>query len=202
MKKLFLVMILVLCVILMLTSCGQSNRQNDTISSPSSNESVLSADDASDAVQDPVDAAQEPDIERTYFTVDFFGEAAGNPMFISLNLPEGWTSDASGILDDQGNWIATIELHKIATDRPFADIDEQYKDVVSTKEMTVSGYPAKLYVLELGVDGSEVHTRMQYLYYVMVDDAYVLVFFSPEGTTERKDDEFNKIVSSFGVAVG
>jgi len=203
MKKLTVLLITALILLLPLAcllknDSGVDGKKNY---SPPTMISTLESQE-SDSAQDIVDIPRNSNAERTFFTVDFLGDAAENLITVSLILPEGWTSDPSGIFNERGDWVASIELHKAEANDAFTDIDKLYTNVASTKEMTVSEYPAKQYVLKFEKSGNgEIEAGTQYLYYIMVDDAYVLVLFAAKGAVDANDEAvFDNIFSSFEVA--
>lgn len=138
--------------------------------------------------------------QRTDFTANFWGEATGDTFQFSFDLPVGWVVEP-GLLNDifhENNWVAAVQVSHKALDaqKPFSDTDKIYSDAVYSEEFAVSGYPAKCYVLELKLEGSD-RTKTQYLYYIKVDDVYVLTYFDADTATGAIEASFRKIVSSF-----
>jgi predicted small lipoprotein YifL len=147
----------------------------------------------------------EPSSARTDFEVDFFGENAGSPMTVSLVLPEGLTRGGGVIVDENEDWVGSVELHPVTSDQPFDDIDEQYANTaaseMTTEELTIAGYPAKLYRLRFEALGNgDRAAGTQYLYYIMVDDTYVLLLFGPKETSDVTEDMIQSVVASCEIA--
>lgn len=227
MKK-WMTIALCACLAVSVTACSQhgdvkapeisqSQSATESVTEPNNNSAANSSNgpvtESSSSFEDDTGAVLAKPSEGTIrfnFTVSYLSEEAESeePLeksaIFSFDLPKDWDIKGTpfhNTLYNGGLLIGQIEMHpRVADTEPlFSDIDTIRFDTYSTKEMTVSGYPAKCFVIKSSAEGTD-ETNPTYSYYIAADDirdAYVNIFFLPVVGIDAAGSDFDSIVSSF-----
>jgi|GEM_PF-1628444 len=172
-----------------------------------------SAESSEDSAQEESSREESSGEETVSISVNIrneMGESTDNKVSFRLRVPEGWQvsdtwngqpSEGATIYDAQGDWIVQIPPGRIASQggEPFSDIDPIYPEIQSTAGLTVSGYPAKLYITagDKYLNGEVVASGYYYDYYIQVEDHICSVnFFAPD-IVDSEQQKFEDILSTF-----
>lgn len=138
----------------------------------------------------------------------------GSSVDITLDIPEGWSTDAETIYDENERHIGSLwtiidtPQTYVPADagNPFAEADETIGSILNTpgfetRDFAVNELPARAYYYGTGEDGPDFLTDTHYSYFIFVNGEVLRVSFHTRvNDTIYTQADFDGIIESFAVA--